>query len=867
MTLGVAVVWKSGPVAGTIEVAHGRLTKASAAKFACAGRKPCRVELAVSASSVGPGPESPVVTVRALENPFSFFLRDVRSDAPILIAAYGVAVLPAGDSRTYAQVEADVRARGLRTKLQQIETEPEESFETAAAVTRKLRCPTWLGLSRDMRIFELDYESDSGRWSSIQPRFHGYPVTLPETADQAARYIFFIGRGVGPVRDVTRRLEEGVLPILRTRIVDEDIRYECTAFAAPERSDLTATTLRGTHFLVADGYGRGNMLTPEQKAQREALLPGEMARDEETVLWQRIEAVNTAATPRYAWFKTIHPGTPLTPNAPRPTYDPATGFSAYSAERVFGVSLLDGKPAPAEEFCVLIQPGEKAVFEMRLPHRPIPPARARALAAQGFARRHRECRAFWKARLDTGARLRLPETRLDEMVRAGLLHLDLVTYGLEPKGTLTPCIGVYCPIGSESSPIVQFIDAMGRHDIARRALMYFMDKQHEDGFIQNFGNYMLETGPALWSIGEHWRLTGDDAWVRSIRAKLVKSCDYMIAWRRRNLKPEFRGRGYGMMDGKVADPVDPYHIFMLNGYAYLGMSRVAEMLARIDPRESARIRREAEALKKDVRAAFFESMAKSPVVPLGDGTWTPTCAPWAEAQGPLVFFVNKTLCFTHGTFLGRDSMLGPIYLVLQEVLAPTEPGAEALVNVGAEHYHQRNGAFSQPYYSPHLHVNLMRDEVKAFLKGYYTTVSALADRETYTFWEHLYHVSPHKTHEEGWFLLQTRHMLWSERGDTLRFLPAVPRAWLADGKSIDLEDVATYFGPATLRVRSSLATDGVIRAEVECASKRRPAKLEVRLPHPDGLKPARVTGGVYDRGRECVRVERFTGKAAITVEY
>jgi len=65
------------------------------------------------------------------------------------------------------------------------------------------------------------------------------------------------------------------------------------------------------------------------------------------------------------------------------------------------------------------------------------------------------------------------------MIMAGLLHLDLITYGIEPDGTLAPCIGVYSPIGTESSPIIQFYGSMGLHDIAKRSLMFFLDKQHE----------------------------------------------------------------------------------------------------------------------------------------------------------------------------------------------------------------------------------------------------------------------------------------------------------------------------------------------------------------------------------------------------
>ena len=38
-----------------------------------------------------------------------------------------------------------------------------------------------------------------------------------------------------------------------------------------------------------------------------------------------------------------------------------------------------------------------------------------------------------------------------------------------------------------------------------------------------------------------------------------------------------------------------------------------------------------------------------------------------------------------------------------------------------------------------------------------------------------------KTHEEGWFLMQTRWMLYLEDGDRLRLLPGIPRRWLAAG--------------------------------------------------------------------------------------
>jgi len=872
----IAVEWKWSAPEGSIEIQQGRLEtlrivrgtgSLAGTHFAFHEKGSCRLAIAISGANLHPGSNATILTVRTTAGPFSFFLRDVSQEHPILIPEYGVAVTEAGDRRSYEEIVEAIRTRGLQTSLQSLESQPEETFEAAAVHTRRLYCETWLGLSRDFRNFAVGFRGsgeDTGNcemWDWAQPRFHGAGVPLPEAAETPVRYSFLLGRGFGCVHNLTRRLEEGVLPILTGKLVDEDIVYNFKTFVTLETSPLTRDTLRGTHFLVADGYGAGHMFTPEQEEAFRSLLPQEMERDEETVLYFRAEAVNTAPVPRYAWFKGVFP------HSVAYTYEGSTGFGRYPSGRVFAISKLNGKPLCQEEIAILLRPGEAATFEFRLPHRPIPEKRAVGLSQQDFAARHRECREFWQEKLESAARVSLPEKRLDEMVRAGLLHLDLVAYGLEPQGTVAATIGVYCPIGSESSPIIQFMDSMGWHDLARRALMYFLDKQHEDGFIQNFGGYMLETGAALWSMGEHYRYTRDEAWLQEIAPKLLKACEYMIRWRERNRKEELRGRGYGMLDGKVADPEDPYHIFMLNGYAYLGLSRAAEMFSKRDPAQSERLAQEARALKGDIRDSFFEVIAKSPVVPLRDGTWCPTAAPWAEEnRGPLCLFAEPGKWFTHGAFPARDSLVGPLYLVFQEVIDPQEEAAKWLANCHAELMCLRNVALSQPYYSRHPWIHLRRGEIKAFLKAYYNCFSGLADRETYTFWEHFFHASPHKTHEEGWFLMETRWMLYMEEGQTLRLLPGIPRAWLENGRRIELDRVATYFGPVSLHVESRLDR-GQIVAKAGCASDRKPACVELRLPHPQGRKAVRAEGGAYDSYTETVRIEPFEGHAEVMLVF
>jgi len=867
----VSVKWEQGKPKGSIEYLNGEFSKAAISagkgkvkenRFSFSSEGKAQIDISITKANCNPGSGATIISIMTDGNPFSFLLRDVNTNFPIYIPDYGVAVTEASDQRSYQEVKKEIESRKLITNLATIESLPEQSYDSAAKFTRDHALPTWLGISRDIRIFEVSNgRSSFGRTSDlIRPLNASAAVNRPEISNMDIQYQYIAGRGQGVELDATRSLEEGTLPILHTTLTDDDIRYHTISFVSPEYSPLSEPITTGTHFLVADHYSIGHMFTPEQEERLKPLLQEERKKSEETVLYSRTEAVNTASVPRYAWFKTIRPyGISY-------TFDNQTGISSFSSDTVFGISKLNGKPLPNEEIAVLLNPGEKAVFEFFLPHSPVSKERAARLSAQSFDNRYAENKAFWKAKLASAAKIEVPEKRIDEMIRAGLLHLDLITYGQEPHGTLAPTIGVYSPIGTESSPIIQYYNSIGWHDNARRSLMYFLDKQHDDGMIQNFGGYMVETGAALWSMGEYYRYTRDTAWVKQVESKLLKACSFLLQWRERNKKEEMKGKGYGMIDGKVADPEDQFHQFMLNGYAYLGLDRVAEMLKDIDPEISIKIKLEADAWKSDIRTSFFNSMAHSPVVPLGDGTWCPTVPPWTETTGPRALFLKNETFFSHGTFTVPDALLGPLYLVFCEVLSPGEQASGMMLNYHTELLYQNNSVISQPYYGRNNWLQLKLGMVKPFLTTYYNTFSALADRETYTFWEHFFNASVHKTHEEAWFLMETRWMLWYEEGTTLKLLQGVPRAWLGDGKKIALTHVASYFGPVSLKVTSNI-DKGTIQAVVECSSDRKPDQVAIRLPHPNGLKAKTVTGGKYDPATETVLIEKFTGRSEIRVEF
>jgi hypothetical protein len=156
--------------------------------------------------------------------------------------------------------------------------------------------------------------------------------------------------------------------------------------------------------------------------------------------------------------------------------------------------------------------------------------------------------------------------------------------------------------------------------------------------------------------------------------------------------------------------------------------------------------------------------------------------------------------------------------------------------------------------------------VNAFSKAFYGAAASLADRETYTFWEHYFHASPHKTHEEAWFLMENRWRLYLEEGDTLSLLSGVPRAYLEDGKTIEIDGMKSYFGPVRLSVRSEAAR-GRIVARFECPSDRGPRRVRLPLPHPEGRRAVRILGGSYRREDETVVIDDFLGRADVTLEF
>ena len=261
----ITIEWQNCQPKGTIEVLNGDLLRIDISKGkgkingnSYGFRQKGAAGMTVTIGNIhnNPGSDPTIVRVRNCDHPFSFFLRDINKDFPVFIPEFQVAVTTAEDARPFEQIETALKNKNLKTKLQQIEVEPEESFDSASIHTRNQPCPTWLGISRDMRIFELtdNRTHPASEMNIIRPRDSSTPVKIQESGEKILEYGYLIGRGQGVTINTTRRLEEGVLPILHSTLIDEDIEYYSTAFVTLEKSPLTIHTPIGTDFLVADQF-------------------------------------------------------------------------------------------------------------------------------------------------------------------------------------------------------------------------------------------------------------------------------------------------------------------------------------------------------------------------------------------------------------------------------------------------------------------------------------------------------------------------------------------------------------------------------------------------------------------------------------
>ncbi len=484
---------------------------------------------------------------------------------------------------------------------------------------------------------------------------------------------------------------------------------------------------------------------------------------------------------------------------------------------------------------------------------------------------------YWEKLLATSIEITVPEPLINNLIKASQVHC-LISARSENNGSqVAPWIASmsYGPLESEAHSIVYGMDLMGWHEFSRKALEFFISKYNDSGYLTT-GYTLMGTGWHLWTLAEHYHLTKDKEWLAKYADKLSRVCNWIVNQCEKTKIKDIHGEKppeYGLMPPGVGADWNRFaYRFAIQSHFYAGLARTGAILKEINVPMAEKYIENAEEFKASILSAYEWNKARTPVLPLSNGKWVLPYPP-------------QLYCFgTSGEmFPGEDSgrswaydvELGPHHLIPLGVLDPNSKDTENIIQhledywflhsdywfafSGKGDYSEEEnrkdwfnlGGFSkiQPYYTRIAEVYALRDEVKPFIRSYFNAIPSLLNTENLSFWEHFHNIGAwNKTHETGWFLVQTRKMFVAENEDSLWLAPFIPSYWLEDGKQVVVNNADTYFGKVSYSLNSQV-NNGEINGYVSLTKDSPLDRVILRIRHPSNklIKKVLVNNSEYEK--------------------
>jgi hypothetical protein len=513
---------------------------------------------------------------------------------------------------------------------------------------------------------------------------------------------------------------------------------------------------------------------------------------------------------------------------------------------------------------------------------------------------------FWRTRIGAGAQIRTPEPMINEFCRAHVPHM-LITTEREPGGGDRTMARVGCfhygVFGNESCMVIADLNRRGFHVEAERALETFIHYQGTVGLPGDYstkdgqlygaggyedGGYNQHHGWILWGLAQHYRYTRDAAWLQRVAPHVVKACDWIINERARTVeiggRSPMRAIERGLLPPGSLEDIGDWRSWLSNNvYSWWGLHHAADVLMETNHPEGERLVEQAETYRADIIEAFAEAMRRAPVVRLRDGRWIPHIPSEVHRRGRTHGWITETLegamhLVVTGALEPWDRRSTWILDDFEDNLCISEQYGYSFTGEELERRWFSHGGISQ---QASLLLNpiayLLRDETKHFLRAYFNAfaVSYFADTRMMT--EHAlpeigdWYGDHYKTSDEANSTHFLRLMFVMERGDELWLGAAVPRYWLADGKTIGIENAATYFGPMSVTMESRAAS-GKIEMRVVSPLRNPPRLIRAGFRHPESAPMTRceVNGRPYERfepDKEWVVLDALSGPATVVAYY
>jgi len=743
------------------------------------------------------------------------------------------------------------------TVLQRVRSMPDQSFRDAMHhVHREIqdKGPTMLSLACDNRKFivgengDVTFRVDPEMRPNQDRKSLVYSPKIPLKVD--------LSFGREACSRLTRTLHKGWMPVPVLAFREGSVQYRQTAFVAPGGSDNRP--------LFVGALAFENASNEEAKAVLRVSFQVDEEEGKERVLEKGEEDVRLRRGDHLLAFLRL-------PERAVPRVDAGKG------------EILLEVPLKAKEAlqCALYIPGWLLSC-------------AEASELRCASELLRETEAYWESLFEDTLQIQLPEKRLENLIRASQAHC-LMAARSEQAGERVAAWAAsdrYGPLESESHAVIFGMDLMGHREFAQKGLDFFLARYDENGRLTT-GYTLMGFGWHLWTLADHVELWGDDVWLEAVLPSVRKGCAWIMDQRRMTQRTSPDGEKvleHGLMPpGLAADWSRFTYQARPQAEFFAGLSGARRLHERLGHPDAEKIANEAEALGEEILRAYRWTQERSPLVELRDGSWIPYC--------PAIFG-----CFGRvgdlypgedgGRAWGKDMSMGAHNLVVLGVMDPKEDRqVEWIVNYLEDYWcllpgmgsyslaeNERDwfhlGGFSkvQPYYTRLVELYAMMDAVKPFIRSYFNAIPSLISRENLTFWEHFHNQGAwNKTHETGWFLVQTRQMLVMERGEDLWLAPFVTNRWMRDGMAVEVDNAPTKFGKVSYKIRSAAAS-GRIEASVTAPRRSPPSGLVLRLRHPDGKPMRKVTVNGdswqnFDPEKEIVRLDGREEKLMVVVAY
>jgi len=450
------------------------------------------------------------------------------------------------------------------------------------------------------------------------------------------------------------------------------------------------------------------------------------------------------------------------------------------------------------------------------------------LSSAEYEQKIGQVRDYWKAVLKPGSLFEIPERRVQDAYRAWLAYSFLNVHRRNGVDHVCDGSGFYtCVYGYSAALYSNMLDMMGYHDLAEKYFDALLSFMHADGLLAvNYGD--TDTGTALCTMSDHYRITRNSDWLRRLAPKMMTMSNWIIGQRKSAVSQAAAQPVLtrGLIRYKpYADMLHPAADYYSNSYLCKGLEAAAGVFAEIG------MQAEADKLAKESKAYLADIMASMEAAPFVD-------------QGmkimPIIPDTRELWHESNESANGYYGLIAPCVLET-EILPADDPKSEMIVDalrrrngmkLGICHIHNCvDHAYSYGYWM----TCLRRDEIEPAVLALYASMAYGITRDTYSAVE----LSMVRTGENYWTLPHTysntqqlrllRNMLIREDGQALWITQATPRAWMAAGKRIAVNQAPTRFGPASFSIDSG---HGTAKVHLEPPTRDPVEAIKIRLRPP-----------------------------------